>query len=230
MSKFDIYETVTNLITERLEAGIVPWHMPWKTASTIPRNLVSKKPYRGFNFWYLLSFGFERPYLLTFKQVQELGGKIKKGSSSFIVVFWKMVEYEKDDGTKEIPMLLYYRLFHVDDVDGVDLKKIPDNESYDHEFDPIASCEQIIEFWSDSPVIKLNKNKACYIPSLDEVHMPGERTFFQDEEFYSTIFHELVHSTGHRKRLNRHERFSNLNFASKDYSMDYPNFRITRRN
>ncbi len=48
MSKFDIYETVTNLIVERLEAGVVPWHMPWKTASTIPRNLVSKKPYRGF--------------------------------------------------------------------------------------------------------------------------------------------------------------------------------------
>lgn len=47
--------------------------------------------------------------------------------------------------------------------------------------------------------------------------MPGARTFFHDEEFYSTIFHELCHSTGHGKRLNRHERFLNLNFASKDY-------------
>ncbi|WP_407933655.1 ArdC-like ssDNA-binding domain-containing protein [Draconibacterium orientale] len=46
MSKFDIYETVTNLIVERLEAGVIPWHMPWKTASAIPRNLVSKQPYR----------------------------------------------------------------------------------------------------------------------------------------------------------------------------------------
>ena len=93
--------------------------MPWKTASAIPHNLVSKKPYRGFNFWYLLSFGFERPYFLSFKQVQDLGGKIKKGSSSFMVVFWKMVEYEKDDETKEIPMLRYYRIFHVDDVEGI---------------------------------------------------------------------------------------------------------------
>ena len=90
--------------------------------------------------------------------------------------------------------------------------------SHDHDFDPIASCEQIIEFWHDSPVIKLDKKKACYIPSLDEIHMPGPRTFFKDEEFYSTIFHEILHSTGHRKRLNRHERFSNLNFASNDYS------------
>ena len=220
MSKFDIYETVTNLIVERLEAGVIPWHMPWKTASAIPRNLVSKKPYRGFNFWYLLSFGFERPYFLSFKQVQDLGGKIKKGSSSFMIVFWKMVEYEKDDETKEIPMLRYYRVFHIDDVEGIDPDKIPENSAHDHDFDPIASCEQLIQFWSDSPVIKLDQKKACYIPSLDEVHMPGARTFFQDEEFYSTIFHELCHSTGHRKRLNRHERFSNLNFASKDYSQE----------
>ena len=220
MSKFDIYETVTNLIVERLEAGVIPWHMPWKTASAIPRNLVSKKPYRGFNFWYLLSFGFERPYFLSFKQVQDLGGKIKKGSSSFMVVFWKMVEYEKDDETKEIPMLRYYRIFHIDDVEGIDPDKIPENTAHDHDFDPIASCEQLIQFWSDSPVIKLDQKKACYIPSLDEIHMPGARTFFQDEEYYSTIFHECVHATGARKRLNRHARFSSLNFADSGYTQE----------
>lgn len=117
-------------------------------------------------------------------------------------------------------MLRYYRVFHVDDVEGIDLEKIPEKETHDHEFDPIASCEQLIQFWKDSPVIKLGKTRACYIPTMDEVHMPSPRTFFKDEEFYSTIFHELVHSTGHRKRLNRHERFSNLNFASKDYSQE----------
>jgi antirestriction protein ArdC len=220
MSKFDIYETVTNLIVERLEAGVVPWHMPWKTSNAIPRNLISKKPYRGFNFWYLLSFGFEHPYFLTFNQIRNMGASVKKGSKSFMVVFWKMVEYDKDGETEEIPMLRYYRVFHVDDVEGINPAKIPENKSYDHEFDPIASCEQLIEFWYDSPIVKLNMKKACYIPSLDEVHMPGPRTFFRDEEYYSTIFHELVHSTGHRKRLNRHERFSNLNFASKDYSQE----------
>lgn len=220
MKRFDIYETVTNLIVERLEAGVVPWQMPWKTTSSIPRNLVSKKPYRGFNFWYLLSFGFERPYFLTFKQVQDLGAKIKKGSKSFMVVLWKMVEYEKDGETEEIPMLRYYRVFRIDDVEGIDPVKILENKSHDHEFDPIASCEQLIEFWYDSPVIRFNKKKACYIPSLDEVYMPNARTFFKDEEYYSTVFHELVHSTGHRKRLSRHEKFPNMNFGSKDYSQE----------
>jgi antirestriction protein ArdC len=51
MSKFDNYETVTNLIAECLEAGVVSWHVPWKTTSAIPCNFVSGKPYRGFNFW-----------------------------------------------------------------------------------------------------------------------------------------------------------------------------------
>ena len=219
MSKFDIYETVTNLIVERLEAGVVPWQMPWKTSSSIPRNLVSKKPYRGFNFWYLLSFGFERPYFLTFKQVQDLGASIKKGSKSFMVVFWKMVEYEKDGETEEIPMLRYYRVFHIDDVEGINPDKIPENVSHDHGFDPIASCEQLIEFWYDSPKIRLNRNKACYIPSLDEIYMPNPKSFVSSEAYFSTLYHEACHATGHKNRLNRHERFSNLNFKDR-YSIE----------
>jgi len=94
-----------------------------------------------------------------------------------------MVEYDKDDETKEIPMLRYYRVFHNDDVEGIDPDKIPENKAYDHDFDPIASCEQLIEFWFDSPVIKRGMNKACYIPSPDEIHMPEPRTFFKDEKW-----------------------------------------------
>jgi antirestriction protein ArdC len=223
MKKFDIYETVTNLIVERLEAGVVPWQMPFKSAHGFPRNLISKKPYRGFNFWYLLSFGFERPYFLTFNQAKSLGASVKKGSKSYMVIFWKMFEIEKDGEKEEIPMLRYYRVFHIDDIEGINPDKIPEMKNQDHDFDPIASCEQIIEFWSDSPEIRLNRNKACYVPSLDEVFMPNPKSFSTSEAYYSTIFHELVHSVGHRKRLNRHEKFTNLNFASNDYSQDYPN-------
>jgi antirestriction protein ArdC len=107
VKKFDIYETVTNLIIERIEAGVVPWQMPWKSAGGMPRNLISKRAYTGFNFWYLLSFGFERPFFLTFNQVKELGGSIKKGAKSFMVVFCKLLEVEKDGVTEEVPMLRY---------------------------------------------------------------------------------------------------------------------------
>lgn len=220
MKNFDIYETVTNLIVQRLENGVIPWAMPWKTSNSIPRNLISKKPYRGFNFWYLLSFNFERPYFLTFNQVKQLGASIKRGAKSFMVIFWKLLEVTKDGEIEEIPMLRYYRVFHVDDVEGIAADKIPEDSAFVHDFECIDSCEQIMKHWEDKPVIKHGANQACYIPSIDEIHMPDAKCFFKDEEYYSTLFHEAVHSTGHRMRLNRHQQFSNLNFGSKDYSQE----------
>jgi len=219
--KFDIYQMVTDLIIQRLEAGVVPWQMPWKSSGALPRNMVSKKAYRGFNFWYLLSFGFENPYFLTFNQVKQLGGSIIKGSKSYQVIFWKLREYKQKDGTsEEIPMLRYYRVFHIDCVEGIDPAKIPSDESHDHEFDPIAECEQLIEFWEDSPTIELNKARACYIPSLDKIEMPNPRNFFGNDLYYNVLFHEAIHSTGHKKRLNRHEKFPDHRFSSHDYSIE----------
>ena len=220
MKHFDIYETVTNLIIEGLEAGVIPWAMPWKCSDSVPRNLISKKPYRGFNFWYLLSFNLDRPYFLTFNQVKGLGASIKKGAKSYMVIFWKILEIEKEEQTDTIPMLRYYRVFHVDDIEGVDSDKMSQDPSHVHDFNSIDACEQLIDSWHDAPVIKTGKKLACYSPSLDEVNMPCPENFFKDEEFYSTLFHELVHSTGHRKRLKRHAKFSNLNFGSKDYSQE----------
>lgn len=220
MKKFDIYELVTKLIVERLEAGVIPWQMPWKSGGAMPRNLVSKKPYRGFNFWYLLSFGFERPFFLTFNQVKALGGSVKKGSRSYLVVFWKLFDVEKEDKTEQIPMLRYYRVFHIDDVEGIPEGKIPDTGSHDHDFRPIEACEKLVNGWKDAPAVRYGQTRAAYAPARDEILMPDPRTFFDDEKFYSVLFHEATHSTGHRKRLNRHEKFPDHRFGSRDYSME----------
>jgi len=204
MKKFDVYEMVTKLITERLEAGVIPWRMPWKCGGGMPQNLVSKKNYRGFNFFYLLSFGFERPYFLSFKQAQELGGHVKKGAKSIEVIFWKMRDHIDSNGNPDkIPMLRYYRVFHIDDVEGIDIAKIPQTQSHDHDFTPVQACENLIENWNDKPAIVTGKSQACYIPSQDIVQMPDSRTFFNDSEFYSVLFHECTHATGHAKRLKR---------------------------
>ncbi len=146
---------VTNLIIDRLEAGVVPWQMPWK-AGSLPRNMVSKKAYRGFNFWYLLSFNFQRPYFLTFHQIKNLGGSVKKGAKSVQVIFWKLNEYEdRDSGEqKKIPMLRYYRVFNIDDTEGIPENKIPDSETHDHDFSPIEACENIVRNWQDIPKIE----------------------------------------------------------------------------
>lgn len=219
MQNFDIYEMVTNLIIQRLEAGVVPWHMPWKTSGAMPRNMVSKKTYRGFNFWYLLSFGFERPFFLTFKQVQELGATVRKGCKSFQVVFWKMVE-SHNDPAKKVPYLRYYRVFHVDDVEGIPAGKLPSANQHDQDFDPIGTADRIVEEWRDAPYISHNAEYACYVPANDVVKIPNPRRFFKGEQYYSTLFHELVHSTGHARRLNRHSKFPNHQFGSADYSQE----------
>jgi antirestriction protein ArdC len=194
--------------------------MPWKSGGALPRNLVSKKVYRGFNFWYLLSFGFERPFFLTFNQVKALGGSVKKGSKSFEVVFWKLLNVEKEGSIEEIPMLRYYRVFHIDDVEGIPEDKIPKTKSHSHEFNPIEACEKLVNNWQDAPTIRYGQTRAAYAPLRDEILMPDPKTFFEDEKFYSVLFHEITHSTGHRKRLNRHEKFKDHRFGSKDYSLE----------
>ncbi len=222
-SSFDIYEMVNNLIIERLEAGVVPWQMPWKTETALPQNMVYRKPYRGFNFWYLLTVTqqYDSPFFLTFKQVKELGGHVLKGEKGFPVIFWKLLDIEEKDGNvDQIPFLRYYTVFNLKQTEGIDESEIPAIEAHDHEFDPIADAEQLVEFWYDSPEIKLDQSHAYYSPAKDCVGMPNSRSFFHDEQYYSTLFHELVHSTGHAKRLSRHEKLPNHQFGSRDYSQE----------
>jgi antirestriction protein ArdC len=77
-----------------------------------------------------------------------------------------------------------------------------------------------VEEWKDSPYISHNAEYACYVPSNDTVRIPNPRRFFKGEQYYSTLFHELVHSTGHARRLNRHSKFPNHKFGSADYSQE----------
>lgn len=220
---FDIYEMVTNLIIERLEKGVVPWQMPWKAETGLPQNMVNKKIYRGFNFWLLLTVvdQYGSPFFLTFNQVKELGGHILKGEKGFPVVFWKILESEKKDGSIDhIPFLRYYTVFNLKQTGGIDEGKIPSTEAYDHDFDPIGQAERLIEFWTDIPEIRFNQSHAFYAPSGDYVGMPNPRTFFRNEQYYSTLFHELVHSTGHINRTGRHEKLTDHRFGSQDYSQE----------
>jgi antirestriction protein ArdC len=221
MNKFDIYEAVTQKIIEKLEEGVVPWQMPWKTTCGMPRNLITKRPYHGINFWMLLCMKFDSPFYLTFEQVKQLGGSVKSGSKSTMVVFWKLLESEDKDGeVKRTPFLRYYRVFNLTQTEGIDPSKIPSSEGYDHEFNPINGAEALVYNWKDCPKIELDHDSAYYSPVTDTVCIPNPRNFFKDEHYYSTLFHELVHSTGHRSRLARHEKITDHKFGSKDYSQE----------
>ncbi|HYT55027.1 MAG TPA: zincin-like metallopeptidase domain-containing protein [Verrucomicrobiae bacterium] len=205
-----VYGYITDKIMEELEQGCVPWHKPWKTSSDgirVPTSFVSKKPYRGVNTFLLalarFKAGYDSNYWLTFKQVQTLGGSIK-GQKTEMVVFWKMLEKPSQNPTAEsetdyIPMLRYYRVFNLDQVEGI---KKPTAENLPV-FQPIAEAEAVATRYQDRIEVTHGGARAYYQPSSDSIRMPERETFDAPEAYYSTLFHEFTHSTGHESRLNR---------------------------
>jgi antirestriction protein ArdC len=228
-SKKDVYEIITEQILDQLKKGTVPWHKPWKGAGEWPKNFVSGKPYRGLNVFVLHLQGYSSPYWLTFNQAKAKGGHIKKGEKSTMVTFWKKIEAKKKttidtDGNKvEVEkdpyfLLRYYRVFNVEQCEGLKLPEVKSEETL--EFTPIETCEQIVAGMPQKPEISHGGGRACYSPSSDKVTMPMQNSFDSEPEYYSTLFHELTHSTGHKSRLDRDEIVNLCPFGTTNYSKE----------
>lgn len=221
MSK-SIYEMVTDRIIEQLENGIIPWEKPWTGIRSGAFNRVSKKSYSLLNQMLLKHEG----EYATFKQWQDLGGKVRKGEKSEIIVFWKVltVEEEQEDGiktVKQIPLLRYINVFHISQVDGVE--PLPKEELNDIE--PIEQAEEVLKGYWEREHIKVEHvagNKAFYSPNMDMIHLPLFEQFTNAEEYYSTAFHESVHSTMKESRCNREEERKGkiAAFGSEEYSKE----------
>lgn len=215
-----VYEMVTERIIEQLESGVIPWQKPWTGSNNGAYNRVSMKPYSILNQMLLEHSG----EYATFKQWTEAGGHIRKGARSEIVTFWKMqlVEEEEEDGTKvkkQIPLLRYYNVFHISQVDGVEPKE--KMELQEHE--PIEEAERVkLEYMEREhlQVYERITDKAFYTPTSDYIEVPCKEQYEHIEEFYSTLFHEMIHSTGHYKRLNRLESGISARFGSATYSKE----------
>lgn len=229
----DVYQIVTDKILELLDAGTVPWHKPWRGgAAGKPKNAISKKSYRGVNVFLLgmtaIMEGYDSPFWVTYQQAKQLGGNVRKGQKSTLIVFYRMFETSKtlDTGkieTKTIPMLRYYNVFNLDQCDNVTVPKAETVGKIDDlEFEPIEACEHIVAHYKDTPGIYHDGGgRAYYRPASDSVHLPERRKFENVEEYYSTLFHELAHSTGHESRLNRHDNDQKqAAFGSADYSKE----------
>jgi len=214
-----VYEIITNQILEELKKGTIPWHQPWN--SDYPKNLITKKEYRGINVFLLGCRKFSSPYWLSYKQAASLGGNVKKGEKSTIVVFWKQVQItEKIDNVekpKTIPFLRYYRIFNTEQCEGIE-ERIPISE-VNPDFKPLIECEKTIKNMQNKPDIYHNESRAYYNPTDDFVNMPKPETFSKEEYYYSVMFHELGHSTGHKNRLARKD-FDHAAFGSQVYSKE----------
>lgn len=227
MSSFDLYQTVTDQIVAMLEAGVVPWRSPilGRSAAGHPKNLNTGKPYRGVNV-FLLAFtayakGYGSSYWMTFNQAKQRGGNVRKGEKSSMVVFWKQYEtIDKDSGEPvKVPVLRYYNVFNAEQMDGIE---IPDAVKYTPlDFHPIDEAEKIVAGYEGAPTLTHDGgHQAYYNPQGDSVHMPEKTRFSTVEEYYSTLFHELSHSTGHKTRIDRNEGMKPSPFGSADYGKE----------
>lgn len=214
----NVYEIVTEKIVDKLNEGVIPWRRPWGNMGTA-KNLLSKKEYRGINAFLLPVLSQGQEYFATFKQIEELGGSIKKGSKGIPVVFFKWIEGKNaEENDAQIPVLRYYTVFTPDQWNGVEAPKSETART----FNKIEKAESILTGMPKPPVITHDGGeKAYYLPKLDTVHLPAKEIFLSDEGYYETAFHELGHSTGHASRLNRHkEEETAFDFGCASYARE----------
>lgn len=222
MAGKSVYEMVTERIIEQLESGIIPWQKPWTGIRSGAYNRNSKKSYSLLNQMILKHDG----EYATYKQWQDLDGHVRKGAKSEIVVFWKIqpVEKENEDGTKEItqiPLLRYFNVFHISQVDGVEPLAADDLK----EIEPIEKAENLLhDYWTreNITVKHVAGDDAVYSPSRDLIRLPLFEQFTDKSEYYSTAFHESVHSTMKESRCNRAEdrKGKLVAFGSDEYSKE----------
>jgi len=216
-----VYEIVTEKIIKQLESGVAPWRKPW-TCQT-PANLITQKEYRGLNVFTLASQGFPSRFWLTFNQATNLGAKIRKGEKSSPVIFWNVGEDRETitpDGAKKTLrsfLLRYYSVFNLVQTEGIDLPASVLQETRTN--NSIETCEKIVANMPNPPAFE-QSDKAWYSPNSDTVGMPARGLFHSSEEYYSTLFHELAHSTGHAKRLHRDNFDNPVSFGSDSYSKE----------
>lgn len=213
--KNQTYDRITDRITALLEQGTVPWQKPWKARTGLPRNFVSKNPYRGINVFLLLAMMYESPLWLTFRQVSQLGGSVRKGEKACPVVFWKQLSVEdKNSGEQKKKYLLrFYHVFNVNQCDGLKIATEPVQESVNG----IVKPDEIVAAMPQPPLMKHGMTHAYYSPREDCVGVPARERFERSEDYYSTVFHELIHSTGHEKRLKRLSITERNGFGSNPY-------------
>ena len=204
----NIYEIITERLIERVEAMIekgetANWLCPWQRLG-LPKSYISEKAYSGINLWLL-----ESGYYLTWNQYLDIKKKmpevnLKKGSKSHLCVYFNFNEVEDEitGETKQVPYLKYYRLFESGDFENLP----PKDKLIEYEHGENTDIKDFLSAYSENSGVKIKikkSDKAYYSPSEDEIVLPKESQFPEYQHFVSVAMHEIVHSSGGKKRLNR---------------------------
>ena len=214
--KFDAYQVVTDQIVKALEAGTRPWTKSWAGGSGGLPLRHNGQPYSGVNILILGLSGFSNPYWMTFKQAQEYGGKVRKGSKSTKIVFFKAISItdKVSEEEKNIPLLRTYNVFNAEQIEGLPERFYP-GEEVRNQGERIEAAESF--FAAQNANLVHEGSQAYYRPSLDQIVMPAFEKFDDPEAYYGTLSHEFAHWTGHKSRLDRDLKTS---FGSRDYARE----------
>jgi antirestriction protein ArdC len=221
----NIYETITDRIITTLETGVIPWRKEWKAGSdgfgALPVNFSTKKPYRGINVLTLLCSGYSSRYWMTYNQAKELGGNVRKGEKASPVVFWKFSKKEDSQAgeSKEFAFAKQYSVFNLEQIDGIQPALPFEVPAFDV-IDTAAAIADVYMVSANHPTLGHGGGKAYYQPSSDHVQMPPQTAFTTSAAYYSTLFHEFAHSTGHTSRLDRAELKKLAAFGDEEYSKE----------
>lgn len=212
MSK--VYQIITDKIIVAIEAGVCPWRKSWTGIDGMPKRFTGQD-YRGVNTFLLSLADFNQPIWMTYKQAKKVGAEVKKGSKAMPVTFFNFLKRENKETGKEtkIPMLRYYNVFNVEQLENVPEKYVSAVETFDH--NPIQNCEEILSDCPEIAGVTHGGDKAYYRPSTDSIQMPNVENFTTREAYYCTLFHEMIHATS--KHLSRDLGNS---FGSDDYAKE----------
>ena len=209
----------------KVQFEFIPWQKTWK--NEMPKNFVSNIPYKGINTLLLGLQDYESSYWLSFRQVKELSGWVKKGEQSTMVVLWKPVvtnnrHQEVDEATADVSFLLrYYNVFNLAQVELPDeiLKKRITTSSTNSK---LITAETIIQGYPKPPAIVINNviPNPRYLPRIDRVEIQSISNFKTSDDYYASLYHELAHSTGSKERLNRKGITDPIEFGSERYSRE----------
>ena len=223
----DVRRELAEALMERIESRTAPWQMPWDPSQgdDSPVNAVTGKTYRGINRLLLTIYQPDSdPRWCTFKQAQERGWKIIKGSHGVTIEKWVTVEkadkadrgensFTTGEGNEKHLVPRYYTVFHATQIEGIpELEPKEQIVTTPMPEDRIASIATTMQ-------IKLDHggNMAYYQLSSDSIRMPLRSSFATLAGYDTVLLHEIGHATGHKSRLNRTMSGS---FGSSEYAKE----------
>jgi antirestriction protein ArdC len=248
--KQDVYQVITDRVIDGLKEKGLSWFKPWvdKNGNMIyPINHISGRAYKGINILMLTftadSRGYEYNEWLTEASAIKKGNAIREEEKEFStpVTLWKISYYDKEKkkwySYKELKKLdddvikrLYksfspysFNVYNIAQLEKavkpkVETKKPETTE--ERTFNPIKKAETVYGGYNKKPSLRHGGDKAYYQPATHHVQMPEGKNFFSDDDYYKTLFHELVHSTGHKELLKRKTLVDYNGFGSETYSQE----------